>query len=272
MVNPTVIRQRSQILFALREWFHQNGYMETHTPIYVPSGALEENLTALPFGKGYLHTSPEFGMKKLLAAGLCRIYQIVPCFRGDEFGNWHSQEFTMLEWYRVGAGTQELIADTIDVITCAAKAVEWDIPNIHFFPTSHFLSPSLPPEEWFYRWVDEVEPRLKDITIIYDYPTWQSALAKIKNNRADRFEVYINGVELANAFNEELDGEAILKRWKESNANRMAKGNSPHPIDYPLIQSISTMPRCSGIAMGIDRLVMILTGVNSIQQTQLEVW
>ena len=109
------IRSQGMILHALRSWFFERGYIEVHTPIAVPSAALEENLEAIQItdGKRFLHTSPEFAMKKRLADGLCRIYQIAHCFRGEEIGPHHAMEFRMLEWYRVGASWWDIAHETI---------------------------------------------------------------------------------------------------------------------------------------------------------------
>ena len=121
---PRQLRARAHIIHAIRTWMNDNGYLEVHTPILVDAPAMEEHLEAVGVGERFLHTSPEFAMKRILSAGLGRIYQITPCFREEEVGIHHSREFTMLEWYRVGAGTDELMDDVASLFGKAAQAVD----------------------------------------------------------------------------------------------------------------------------------------------------
>lgn len=230
---------------------------------------MEETLESISCDGRYLHTSPEFAMKHLLAQGLCKIYQIVPCFRGEEEGRHHSKEFSMLEWYRAGIGTQDLMNESIDVIYSCAKALGVDIADFDCIPTAELLDPNLPEEEWMFRWVDEIEPNLPPSVIVYDYPKWGAALARIRGEKADRFEIYINGLEIGNAFHEELNPSVIRTRWEKGNANRIQKGKSPHPMDEDFLQDISQMPRCSGIAIGLDRLLMALLDITDIKDTHV---
>ena len=254
------------ILHALRCWFFERGYIEVNTPIAVPSAALEENLEAIQINNGnrFLHTSPEFAMKKRLADGLCRIYQIAHCFRGEEIGPHHSMEFRMLEWYRVGASWWDIAHETIELITFLYEHTDLSVPKFEWIATTDLLSPNLTPEEWYFTWVDQIEPTLPSACIVYDYPPWQAALARKRNNLAERFEVYINGIELANAFDEESSSREIRQRWLDSNNIRSANNKVPHPIDEEFLQAIDKMPRCSGIALGIDRLIMLLLNQNNI--------
>ena len=223
----------------------------------------------MPTVGGYLHTSPEFAMKRVLAAGLGRIYQIAPCFRMEEHGIHHRREFTLLEWYRTNAGTAELMDEVEDLLAAAARAVSAPPPRFRRIPTRDLLPPELSPDDWFLRWVDAVEPTLTAPTIVYDYPRWQAALARLRGDAADRFEVYLGGLELANAFHEELDPAAIRARWMAGNAARAAAGHPPHPVDEAFLEALGRMPRCAGIALGIDRLVMALTGAADIAAVQV---
>lgn len=254
---------------ALRQWFDRAGYLEVHTPALVAAPAMEEHLYAVAAVDGYLHTSPEFAMKRALAAGLCRIYQITPCFRDEERGAHHAREFTMLEWYRVGANGRDLMDEVESLIAAAATAVQAPSPRFHRIAAHRLLEDTGDPAAWFYRWVDEVEPTLTAPTIVYDYPAWQPALARVRNGYADRFEVYLGGLELANAFHEELNPEVLRQRWLQTNRARQAAGRPPHPIDEGFLAAVGTMPRCAGIAMGIDRLVMALTGAPEIRDVQI---
>lgn len=268
-MNPTRLRQRAAILRSLRVWFDDHGYLEVHTPALVRAPAMEEHLHAVPAADGFLHTSPEFAMKRVLAAGLCRIYQITPCFRQEEVGVHHSREFTMLEWYRVGAGLPELMDEVADLISAAAQAVGAPSPAFRRVPTRDLLEDTGDPDDWFFRWVDQVEPTLTEPTIVHDYPAWQSALARTRDGIADRFEVYLGGLELANAFHEELDPETLRTRWAAGNAGRAQAGRAPHPVDEGFLAAVGQMPRCAGIALGVDRLVMALTGAADIAEVQV---
>jgi lysyl-tRNA synthetase class 2 len=216
-----------------------------------------------------LHTSPEFAMKRILAAGLPRIYQISPCFREEEEGVHHSREFTMLEWYRVGAGTPELMDEVEDIIGAAAAAVEAPVPQFERVGVASLLSPSLPEDEWFFRWVDQVEPSLTAPTMVWGYPPWQAALARKAGSVADRFEVYLGGIELANAFAEEQSSAELRARIAHNAEIRRTSGRVPHPVDESFLAAVDHMPRCAGIALGIDRLVMALTGAHHIAQVQI---
>ena len=253
----------------MRTWFDRSGYLEVHTPLRVRSGALEEHLEVVTAAGADLHTSPEMAMKRVLAQGLGRIYQIVPCFRGEEAGCHHRMEFTMIEWYRAGAGTAELMDEVTALLAVAAAAVGAPAPNVVRTAVASLLPDTGDPDAWFHHWVDQVEGNLPPAVIVYDYPEWQAALARTALGRADRFEVYINGLELANAFAEELDPEVILARWTAANDRRIAAGRAPHPVDPDFLTAIARMPRCAGIAMGLDRLVMTLTGATDIAEVQV---
>ena len=123
VLDADALRARAVVLRALRRWFDRRGYLEVHTPVLVPSGAMEENLETLAADGGVLHTSPEFAMKRVLGAGLGRIYQITPCFRGEESGPHHHREFTLLEWYRAGAALTDLMDEVEDLIGSCAQAL-----------------------------------------------------------------------------------------------------------------------------------------------------
>ncbi len=268
-LDGTRLRARGAILRALRSWLDDHGYLEVHTPTLVKSPALEENLEAVRVGDRFLHTSPEFAMKRVLAAGLCRIYQIGPCFREEEQGAHHAREFTMLEWYRVGASAEDLMDEVEDLIGHAAAAVGRSPPRFARRAVSSLLEDGGDPDAWFHAWVDRVEPTLRAPTIVFGYPPWQAALARLRGGLADRFEVYLSGIELANAFHEETDAAVLRERWEASAAARRAHGREPHPLDTSLLEAVGRMPRCAGIALGVDRLCMALTEAVDIRQVQV---
>ena len=182
---------------------------------------MEEHLEAVSVGDKYLHTSPEFAMKRVLGEGLCRIYQIGPSYRDEEVGIHHSREFTMLEWYRANAGTAELMDEVENLVAIAAKAIGVQIPpftrvSVNDLRSQAGLEQTEDEESWFRGWVDHVEPTLKNPVIVHSYPVWQAALAKERRGYADRFEVYLGGLELANCFAEEGDPAIIRERFHAS--------------------------------------------------------
>ena len=212
-------------------------------------------------------------MKRVLSAGLCRIYQIGPSFREEEQGIHHSREFTMLEWYRAGAGTSDIMEEVVELISMAAKAIEVDPPFFHRHTVDQLrkragLVDTTDEVEWFRQWIDKVEPNLKEPTIVYNYPAWQAAMATHRNGYADRFEVYLSGIEIANCFAEEGDANVLRNRFEESKDRRLAANKDPHPIDEKLLAATPLMPRTAGIALGLDRLVMALTGETNISEVQ----
>jgi lysyl-tRNA synthetase class 2 len=213
-------------------------------------------------------------MKRILAAGLCRIYQIVPCFREEEIGVHHAREFTMLEWYRAGAGTADLMNEVESLIGAAATAIGEVPPSLARRTVAQLREDAGLPQttnevEWFRGWIAKVEPRLTEPTIVYNYPTWQAAMARECNGIADRFEVYLGGIEIANCFAEEGRVDTLRDRFEASHARRQEMNRTPHPIDEALLSATPTMPRAAGIALGIDRLVMALTGETDIAEVQV---
>jgi len=270
-LDASSLRARAAVLRGMRAWFDARGYLELPTPALVPSPALEPTLIAVPADGRFLRTSPEMAMKRALAAGLGRVYQIGPAFRAEEQGPHHSLEFTLAEWYRVGAGLEDLITDTIDLIGDCAAALGLPRPRFVRRSVDALMGPGAPaePVEWFRRWVEHVDPQLVGPTIVTGWPAWQAALARQVGDQAARFEVYLGGLELANAYDEELDPAVLSARWDASDAWRAAEGRPPHPRDPAFLEAVGRMPRCAGIALGVDRLVMALTGAPDIARVQV---
>ncbi|HMV69016.1 MAG TPA: EF-P lysine aminoacylase GenX [Myxococcota bacterium] len=277
------LRARATALRALRRWLEDRGYLEIQTPVIVPSPALEANLYALPAGGGWLRTSPELALKKALATGLPRVYEIGPCFRDRERGPWHRAEFTMLEWYRAGAALDDLIDETEALVRHVADALGAPDPGPiprravrdvfrdatgldGWTATAAELSERDAPDReaaFFRRWVEDVEPRL-GTTFLVDWPPDQAALAEVHARRdgavARRFELYLGGIEIANAFQELRVPAEMLRRYEESAAIRRARGEAPHAVDHDAIEAVGRLPLMSGIAVGFDRLVACLAG------------
>lgn len=286
-----LVRTRAKVLAQTRAFFEARGFLEVETPLLVPSPGLEIHLDAVRAGDGYLITSPEYQMKRLLAAGFERIYQICKCFRGNEHGAHHSSEFTMIEWYRAHANLEAIIDDTeqlvatvcdgtarvgdrtIDVtppwtrLTVAEAMKRWagvDIANIKGEPWD---------DAFFAIFLDKVEPALAEqpsATILVDWPAPLAALARRKPDdpsTALRFEAYIGGIELANAFDELTDPVEQRARFHDDQRIRRERGKPVYPLDEKLLAALDEgLPPSAGIALGFDRLVMLATGASSIDQ------
>ncbi len=257
---------------ALREFLHGQGFVEIEAPTLVRSPALEEHLEALPVGDQWLHTSPEFALKRVLALGLPRIFAITPCYRAEEWGPLHSTEFTMVEWYRTGTDYRGIMEDCEGLVRAASESVGTELPEFRHLTVAEAYRGPIPadPTEAMRLWVNEVEQTLQEPTFVRDYPADQAAFATLRGTIAERFELYWKGTELGNAFTELLDPEELVQRWQASNRARQTAGRSPYPIDDRLVTAVASHPRCGGMALGVDRLVMLLTGAKDIRHVRVE--
>jgi lysyl-tRNA synthetase class 2 len=255
---------------------------------------MEATLFAPRVGQHYLRTSPEFALKRVVSAGLPRIYEIGPCYRERESGPWHGKEFLMLEWYRVGASLADLMNEVESLIAACAASLSLDGPQTWrrvsvrqlTLETTGLDLAQVSAEElsggrdkgwddaFFRRWVEDIEPKLTGPTFLYDWPATQAALAQVRSDKgwptAQRFEVFLEGVELANAFLELLDSKEQRRRFIESNMERSAANEQPHPLDEAFIEAVGKMPPTAGIALGIDRLVAALCGWDGIHPGRVE--
>lgn len=287
------LRARAVVLRAMRGFFAERGYLEVPTPALVPSAAMEEHLHPIPAGGGFLRTSPEFALKRAVAAGLGRIYEIGPCFRDHEHGAWHRREFLMCEWYRVGALPEDVM-DEVEalVATCAAalgvpdpgpfrRVTVRDAFRAHAgvdLATAAASDLSDADEGWddafVRRFVTDVEPRLGGAVILRDWPASQAALSRVRTDApwpvAERFEVYLHGVELANAFHELVDPDEQVRRCLAANQARAAAGHPENPLDPAFLDAVGRMPRTTGIALGVERLVAALRGWDGIGPGRVE--
>jgi len=282
--TPTLhaLRLRSATLRAIRDWFHAQAFLEVDTPVRLATPALELHIDAEPAGDHFLRTSPELHMKRLLAAGHERIFQLGPCFRRGERGDRHHPEFTMLEWYRAGADYMDILADTRELVIHVFQSLEND--RYHVSNDWKILTVS----EAFQRWagwdpaaqfdadrfnldlVEKVEPALpSDVPVILkDYPAAAAALSRKKPDDprlAERWELYLGGVELANAYSELTDAAEQEARFKECAEERRRLGKDVYPVDEPFLAALRAgLPPCGGIAFGVDRFVMLLAGAKTL--------
>lgn len=316
---------RNRIKAALRRWFEDQGFIEVETAILQVSPGNEAHLHAFqttmisPDGSRrpfYLHTSPEFACKKLLAAGERRIFTFAPVFRNRERGHLHHPEFTMLEWYRAGETYDVLMEDCIALLNAVAEAAataQFTHRGISVARTSE--AERLTVAESFTRFagidllattpdgqpdrdalaeaaaaagvrvavddtwadifsrilVERIEPHLGRArpTILYEYPVSEAALARPRPDDprvAERFELYLCGVELANGFGELTDPAEQRRRFEAEMAEKARIYGERYPIDEDFLAALYSMPPASGIALGFDRLVMLATGAGHIEQ------
>lgn len=292
-MDPSGLRRRAVVLRAMRTFFADRGYLEVPTAALVPSAAMEEHLHPVAAGGGFLRTSPEFALKRALAAGLGRIYEIGPCFRDQEHGPWHRREFLMCEWYRAGAVPEDVMDEVVDLVAACAAALGDPAPGPFErltvreafrryagvdLATAAASDLSDADEGWddafVRRFVTDVEPRLPPAVILRDWPASQAALSRVRTDGgwpvAERFEVYLRGIELANAFHELTDPREQLRRCAAANAARELAGLAPNPVDAAFVEAVGRMPRATGIALGVERLVAALSGWDSIGPGRVE--
>ncbi|MGB3051448.1 MAG: EF-P lysine aminoacylase EpmA [Polyangiales bacterium] len=283
-----VLELRAALLAAIRRFFAERDFIEVETPTLVPSPGLDLHLSAFevrgPKGErvGWLATSPEYQMKRLLSAGAQRIFQLCRSYRGEERGRHHEREFTMLEWYRTDATSDEVIRDTEELVAFVAGSLDQPAPEVQppwqrmtvdealQFHANLTLDSLLDDEERFFRvWAEEVQPRLGNERpiVVTDWPASMASLAKLKSNgMADRFEAFFRGVELCNGFGELTDATEQRQRFERDRADRQAAGVPVYPIDERFLADLERgMPESGGNALGVDRLLMLLLGAASIQ-------
>ncbi len=281
------LQQRARIVQTIRAFFVERGYLEVETPHLLPGNAPEAHIDPIPAGAGFLHTSPELCMKRLLAAGYERIFQICRCWREGERGARHLPEYTMLEWYRAGVDYTVLMTECEELLAALVpgRTLELGGAVVDLAPPWERLTVaaafarygSLPLEEALARdrfdeiVAFEIEPQLGRAkpTFLIEYPALLAALARTKPGHptvAERFELYLGGVELANAFSELTDAAEQRRRFVRDEETRRAAGKRPGPLPEKFLAELAAMPPAAGIALGIDRLVMLLTGAGTIDQ------
>lgn len=301
------LQQRAHLMAQIRQFFAQRNVLEVETPAMshatitdIHIDTFQTHFIGPEHANGctlYLMTSPEFHMKRLLAAGSGSIYQISKAFRNEENGRYHNPEFTMLEWYRVGFNHHDLMDEVDQLLQLILNSehasrltyqqafltilnvcpLEASMEELRSVAQRLGLSDIADKEQdrdtlLQLLFCMGVEPNIgQDKPIfIYDFPASQAALAKINQQDsrvADRFELYFKGIELANGFHELDNPQEQLARFEMDNQQRVARGLKAQPIDLHLIAALTSgLPHCAGVALGIDRLLMLALGCDHINQ------
>jgi lysyl-tRNA synthetase class 2 len=304
-----LLRARAQLLDTVRAFFTARNILEVETPLLCSSGVTDPNIEPLIVQHGvsvkrprFLQTSPEYAMKRLLAAHKQPIYQITRAFRDGEAGSRHNPEFSILEWYRPGLDHHQLMDEVIAlVLSCLGEKPVSRHSYRAFFMHNLALDPMLASLEELEStarehvevgdisadrdvWLDllmshVLKPKLagEGVCCIYDYPASQAALSKIVKSGdveiGQRFEVYVDGVEVANGYCELTDPVEQRKRFEMDNTLRQARGLAERPIDEALLAALEYgLPECSGVALGLDRLLMSSAELSDIRQTLAFDW
>jgi lysyl-tRNA synthetase class 2 len=282
---------RAGVVQVIRRFFTERNYLEVETPYLIPAPAPELHIDAIRAGGGFLHTSPELCMKRLLAAGYPKIFQVCKCFRQGERGGRHLPEFTLLEWYRAETDYLGLMSECEEMLAYILK--ELGLPSVLEVEgkTLDLRSPwpQLTVQEAFDRFasipleqamacgrfdevlVADIEPHLgfPKPLFLYRYPAALAALSRLSEKApgaAERFELYAAGVELANAFSELTDPAEQRARFEEELAKRKHSGQTVYPMPEKFLRSLSFIPDAAGIALGVDRLVMLLSNQKEIDR------
>jgi lysyl-tRNA synthetase class 2 len=307
------LKVRATILKEIRRYFDEKDFLEVEPPTLVRAPGLEVNIKAVRAGQGYLITSPEFHMKRLLAGGVERIFATSRCFRAEEEGKHHSVEFTMLEWYRAWASLEDIISDTEQLVSRAVSAVRkrksarvanrevdltppWQrltvaeafrrwvgftLIGYESFDAlrQKMVAASIDPgnathwDELFYTcFVERIQPglaKMNKAVLLTDWPVALAALARCNPQSPEwayRFEAYVGGVELANAFDELTDPAEQQTRFEQEQQTRRERGLEVYPIDARFMTALREgLPPCAGIALGVDRLAMLAAGASELK-------
>ena len=299
MLDLPRLQMRATLLRLIRSFFYERGFLEVDTPLLQPVLIPESTIVPLTAEGQYLQTSPELCMKRLLAGGCSKLFQICPCFRKEEVGRLHLEEFTMLEWYRTGADYLTLMSDCEALLRFIVENMQSvDLPDPGNIPKKKLLFKTDMESEWQRLSVAEafelfspasmaealakgsfdellvefIEPHLGVgvPTFLYDYPVELASLAKcrIENPKvAERFELYINGVELANGFSELTDSTEQRRRFSHEIAIMEECGRNGVKMPERFLDDLQKLDLAAGIALGVDRLFMLLMDYDSLSES-----
>lgn len=256
------LKRRSEIIRGIREYFDKLGFTEVTTPVWIAAPAPEPHIDCPKCADKYLRASPELQMKKLLAAGMDKIYQLGPCFREGEFGSRHNPEFTMIEWYRLNVDYRVIYEDMKGLIeSLAGRSTFRELTVREAYARYAGWDPfaQFDQDRFDYDMATKIEPNLGDGYVsLWDYPKAASSLARLRGEVAERWELYLNGIELANCFTELCDGDEQRRRFVAAKAERKLLGEADYPLDEEFLNLVPLMKSASGVALGVDRLVAAL--------------
>jgi elongation factor P--(R)-beta-lysine ligase len=283
------LKRRALLYNHIRAFFQEQGFLEVETPIRAPAIAPEPCIVPFESEGWFLAASPELHMKRLLAADYEKLFQFSHCFRKGERGRWHNPEFIMLEWYRAGADYNSIIADTEELFSYIAQrlgmgntltyqgckidiTLPWPRVTVHdAYLKSAGWDPAAinDPARFDVDFIEKVLPAFSPIrpTVLLDYPAPQASLARLKpGNRAvaERAEVFIAGLELANGFSELTSREEQAARFKEAIAEIKTERGQEMPLPESFIEAVGRLPECSGMALGVERLAMLFCDAATI--------
>ncbi len=293
------LKARARLLRDVRAFFDARDFVEVETPVRIAAPAPECHIDCPPVATGgFLRASPELQMKKLLAAGMDKIYQMGPCFRDGEKGARHNPEFTMLEWYRRDADYSDVRRDLEALLTCLRligsprgfAARDDGINARHCESRSDAAIQTLSVREAYRRFAGwdpwtawdqdrfdfdmatKIEPAIKALgggVFLADYPVQAASLAVLRGDVAERWEFYWDGVELANCFTELCDADEQRRRFESARAERAALGEADYPLDEDFFNALPRIGSAAGVALGVDRLAMVLAGVPDIARVRV---
>ena len=301
-----VLQLRAKLNAAIRGFFAERDLLEVETPVLSVAGNTDPNITSfrLRFSgrtdgaprTRWLRTSPEFALKRLLAAGVGNCYELGRVFRDGEVGGRHNPEFTMLEWYRLGWDHHRLIDETAALVTCALALVDRDATlqriawrdlyrqHLDLDPITASITQlqnalgdirinadGLGRDDWLdLLLTHRLQPRfnIEAMLAVHDYPATQAALARVRPGDpplAERFELYLGPLELANGYHELTDADELRLRFEHDLSVRRSRGTVTPPLDEQLLQALDAgLPACAGVALGVDRLLMAMLGTDRI--------
>jgi lysyl-tRNA synthetase class 2 len=296
--GPDQLRARAEMLASIRDFFRQKGVLEVETPMLSSAGNSDPGIAQYCLREPplFLRTSSEYPMKRLLAAGSGDIYELGRVFRAGEQGRYHNPEFTMLEWYRVGWSYRQLMDEVSELVRHCLPESSFSESRVSYrdlLQAYTGIDPLSDPEEVIRARIAgtdfevpgldrqamldllvshavQAELATDAMTFVYDYPPEQAALARIRPDTppvAERFELFLGQVELANGYQELTDAAEQRHRFERENRLRQQHGMAPAPIDERLLGALGAgLPECSGVALGVDRLLMRRVGARSLDE------
>ena len=286
-----MLQERAKMLAQVRAFFASRGVLEVDTPILSKAAPIATQIEVMAVHflngeKGFLHTSPEYAMKRLLAEHPIDIYQLSHVFREGEISAQHNPEFTMVEWYRMGYDLEMLLKETIELIELFIGPHEITVYSYHDLfqkycgidPFTVTAKEGWSADTWLdYKMSFEIQPQMKGLMVVNHFPASQAALARLKQEGphlvAERFEIYFNGLELANGFHELTDSIEQRARFENDLKERREVGKPDLPIDEEFLKALEKgFPACSGVAVGFDRLLMLQQNTSSLAEVVPFTW